>query len=218
MKTSILVSALLLLTLCGCGSRTPPERERRFGKEADPQDEKSDVPPPMYVELPKGWQPRRGRFGGGPPRSEEPPAATSPTAALSADLSSLDAHFRLEFQPQAESGGDLAAWVKARKQATAEKSALTNRQETELIPSQIAGHDVLQYEITGKVAGIQGRTRVFFLSVGTWFCQLTCWTTPANWATAQPKFEELIGRIRLGPPPATRTPEPAPKKAPAPAS
>jgi len=159
----------------------------------------------MYVELPKGWEERGGRgrgFGGG-----------GGGGRPSADIPSLDAHFRLDFQPQTEFDGDLLAWAKARKQATAEQSTLANRQETELATTQVAGHDVVEYEITGEVAGVPGRTRVFFLSVGTWFCKLTCWTTPANWATAQPKFEELVGRIRLGPPPVAKTAEPAPKTA-----
>ena len=199
MKRSILASTLLLLLLCGCGSRTPPERERRFGgKGRADQSEKSEEPPAMYVELPKGWTQRGRGFGFG--------------GREAADLENLDAHFRFDFQPQAEFDGDLMAWAKARKQATAEKSPIANRQETELIPNRIGTHDVVEYEITEEVAGIQGRTRVIFLSVGTWFCRLTCWTKPANWATAQPKFEELLDHIKIGPPPAP------PKKAADPAA
>ena len=137
---------------------------------------------PVYVDLPAGWQPRK---------------PTVATVGQIADFPELKAHFTLAIQPQTEFNNNLMEWAEATKKATAEQTKLTNRTETSLKQGHIGVHSVVEYQIEGSVGTSRGISRVIMLPVGEWFCKVMCWTTPDNWLAAQPKFDELICRLRI---------------------
>jgi hypothetical protein len=179
-RTKMLIRALLLsLALCGCDRATPPVPTQSNGLNARSTTHAAESS--VIVELPHAWQPRK---------------PTVATVQQMADDAELQAHFTLAVQRRVEFNDDLMAWAKITKKATAEQTKLTNRTESTLKQSLIGGHSVIEYEIAGDAGRYRGVSRVFMLRIGEWFCKLTCWTTPENWKAAQPKFEELLGRLR----------------------
>lgn len=178
MKTHLCM-LLFAATLSGCGRSGPPAPNA--SKEVRTPTESTLAESPVYVELPQGW------------RTRQPKVAT---VRQIADYPQLAAHFTLAIQPQADFGDDLMAWAEATKQATAEQSTLTDRRETALRQSRIGAHTVVEYEIEADSDGSPGRARVIMLPLGEWFCKVTCWTTPANWDAAQPRFEDVVTHLR----------------------
>ena len=61
---------------------------------------------------------------------------------------------------------------------------------------QIAGREIVAYEVTGEAKGVKFQYRILMFVAGDYFYKLACWTTPDHWAAAKPKFEELIGHLK----------------------
>ena len=174
-----LTATVLLLGFCGCQPAAPPGPKQPSTVKAPPA---ANAPTsPVIVELPQGWTPRK---------------PTVATVRQMADYAALQAHFTLALQSRAQFNNDLMRWAEATKMATKQQTKLKGRTESVLHKRIIQGQTVIEFEIAGNAGGSSGIARVFMLSVGDWFCKLTCWTTPDHWNAAQPKFEELLGQLR----------------------
>jgi hypothetical protein len=108
------------------------------------------------------------------------------------------AYFELVVEPRSDfaESDDLTAYARLVKEATAKRSKLVNRRETELRERNVAGRATVEYEVTGEFEGLKLHYRYIILSVGDYFCQLVCWTTPSHWQGAQEKFDELVSRLK----------------------
>jgi hypothetical protein len=143
----------------------------------------ADAPPVSVDPLPNDWQ------------------ALTPTLKMIlqfAECPEAGAYFQLEADAKEDLSDtvDLMAWAKLIKEAVSKTTALKNRRETELKESRIGNQKVVEYEITGELKGVKLHYRIIMLLVGDWYCKLTCWSTPSHWKAAQPKFEELVGKLK----------------------
>jgi hypothetical protein len=174
------VLAVAALAGSGCGVGQPTAGDAAPDSPAPAALEPTGA---VYIELPAGWR------------------ATKPTNAQlvqSGENTAAKARFTLAIVSSAKFDGDLDAWAAATKLITAQTTKVTNRQETELTSGRIGEHAVVEYQITGDFANMPGHLRVIMLQTGDWFCKVTCISfAPAAWDAAQPKFDELIDRIRL---------------------
>jgi hypothetical protein len=135
---------------------------------------------PVVVDLPTGWHDHK-------PRDKK--------MFQLAQYPELDAWFELRGQPSADFTG-LMAWARLVKEHAAKQPKLAIRSMTDLKERTNAGRATVEYEVTGDIGGVNLHYRVIMLRVGDWFASLCCWTTPSHWEEAQPKFDELVGRVR----------------------
>ena len=138
--------------------------------------------PAPHVELPAGWAEKASKFG---TVSEY---ATAPGVGA----------FQLVTEPASDFAADLdvPSWAKLVKKSAAASSKLQNRTETDFQKRTIGGREVVSYQITGESNGVKLHYRVMMLRVADRFCKLICWSVPSEWEAAQPKFDELVGRLK----------------------
>lgn len=137
----------------------------------------------VHLELPEGWTPKTPKFG---------------TVLQFAEYPPLIAFIELVVEPKADFSDDtdLRKWASKIKAITARSTKLSNRAETELNAGNIGGRKTIEYEVAGENNGVKFRFRMIMLEVNGCFCKFACWTTPSHWEDAQPKFEEVVQRLR----------------------
>lgn len=110
----------------------------------------------------------------------------------------LAAYFELFVAPKSDYADnfDLQAWAQHVKENAAARSTLAKRKETELRERKFDGRGALEYEVTGEFKGVRLHYQNFMLESGDYYCRLMCWTTPSHWKDAQPKFDELVTRLK----------------------
>jgi uncharacterized protein (TIGR03067 family) len=92
---------------------------------------------------------------------------------------------------------DLMAWAKLVKANTANHSKLANRKDTEPRSRKVSGRETVEFEITGETKLVKLHYRIIMLQLGDSFCRLVCWTNPSHWEADQPKFDELVQRLKI---------------------
>jgi hypothetical protein len=136
----------------------------------------------VRIDLPDGWESRN----------------LYKAAAQSGEYPELAAYFELFVVPKSDYADnvDLKAWAQIVKENAAKRSTLVKRKDTELRERKIDRRATLEYEVTGEFKGAKLLYQNFLLESGDYYCKLMCWTTPSHWKDAQPKFDELVGRIK----------------------